>query len=239
MHFIFGLVMVGLGGFLIWKGLKARATKKLVTDTKTSQVGRLVPGLVEVKGRIRCEGAPLTSPMTRKPCVLFRFHVEEHRRSGSNKNSSWQTVINDVRAAGCVLSDGTGDVRLNLTEAELLLNPDTHAKSGTFNDAAGDIEATLAQYGQSSKGFIFNKAMRYTETVLEPGDAVYALGTASSHAAGGYQLSKSSSIFVVSDRTEAEVVKHFVRWELGGMFGGGLLAVAGLGVAAAPYLLRL
>ena len=233
MHLLFAAVLLAIGGVLVWRGMQAKEKTKVITDTKTSQVARIVPGMVEVKGKVRCAGPHVVSPMTKSPCVLFHFHVEEWKQHG--KSGSWRTVINDIKEAGCILSDGSGDVRLNLLEAELLLKPDTHAKSGSFNDATPELEASLAAYGRSSQGFIFNKGMKYTETVLHDGDQIYALGTASSHPAGGYQLSKGNTLFIVSDKTEEEVVAHFNKSGLTGFIVGGLLAAAGLGVAVVPY----
>jgi hypothetical protein len=237
MHLLFAAILLIIGGVLIWRGLHAKGKTKIITDTPTSPVSRIVPGVVEVKGKVRAAGPHVLSPMTKAPCVMFHFHVEEWKQHG--KSGSWRTVINDIKEAGCILADGTGEVRINLLEAELLLKPDAHAKSGTFNDASAELEATLSAYGRSSQGFIFNKGMKYTETVLHEGDQIYALGTASSHAAGGYQLSKGNNLFIVSDKTEEEVVAHFNRSGLTGFIVGGLLAAAGLGVAALPYVHRL
>jgi len=236
MILIFAAVLVGVGALLIWRGTVAKNKTKAITDTKTSQVSRIVPGLVEVKGTVRCAGPHVVSPMTKARCVLFHFHVEEWRQHG--KSGSWRTVINDTKDAGCVLTDGSGDVRLNLLEAELLLKPDTHAKSGTFNDASPEVEAALASYGRSSQGFIFNKGMKYTETVLHEGDLIYALGTATSHPQGGYQLSKGNDLFIVSDKTEEEIVAHFNKSGILSFVFGGLLAVGGLALAIVPMLNR-
>ncbi len=231
MHFLISAVLLGIAGLLVWRGLLAKAKVKLITDTPTSQVSRIVPGIVEVKGKVRCGDKPVVSPMTGSSCIYFRFHVEEYRSNSNGKGGSWRTVINDVKQSGCVLSDGTGEVKINLLEAELLLQPDHHAKSGTFNDASAELEAALSAYGRSSQGFIFNKSMRYTETVLREGDEVYAIGTASTHAGGGYQLSKGNHVFVVSDKPESEVVAHFNKWGIGLFIGAGVLGVAGLGAA--------
>lgn len=236
MALLIAAVMIAVGGFVVWRGVLAKQKTKVITDTKTSQISRIVPGLVEVKGKVRCAGPHVVSPMSKSPCVYFRFHVEEYRSHG--KSGSWRTVINDSKEAGCILSDGTGDVRLNLLEAELLLKPDAHAKSGTFNDASPELEASLAAYGRSSTGFVFNKAMKYTETILHEGDQIYALGTASSHSAGGYQLNKGNNLFIVSDKTEEEVVAHYNSSGLIGFILGGLLAVAGLAVAVGSVVAR-
>lgn len=234
-HLIVAAISLGIAGLLVWRALLAKSKVKLITDTPTSQVSRIVPGIVEVKGRVRCGGSPVVSPMTSSSCIYFRFHVEEYRSNHNNKGGSWRTVINDQKSAPCVLSDGTGEVKIAISEAELLLKPDTHARSGTFNDATPELEAALSAYGRSSQGFIFNKNMRYTETVLKEGDEVYAIGTASSASGGGYQLTKGNQVFIVSDQSEAEVLSHFNKWGIGLFIGAGVLGFIGLGAATFPH----
>jgi hypothetical protein len=68
-------------------------------------------------------------------------------------------------------------VRLHAFEAAITI--DHERRSGTFNDATTDLEAFLAARGHSSRGFIFNKAIRYREGVVEPGEQVAVCGRAS------------------------------------------------------------
>src|SRR5207249_4274048 len=126
---------------------------------------------VEVKGRVKGKGDLLVSPLSKKPCVYFRFHVEEHVQRG--KNSYWRTVVDDKQCCGLLLEDASqASIEVNILASEMILAPDAHARSGFMKDAPPELETTLAEYGKSSQGFIFNKAMRYAETILEVGDEI-------------------------------------------------------------------
>lgn len=144
--FLIGGLVVGLiGGALLWFGLANKKRIEKITGTETSSIASVRDGLVEVKGRVRSKGPMLTSPLTKKPCVYYRFHVEQEVQSG--KNRTWRTVVDDKKDGGCLLEDQTGRCEVNLLAAELILETDNSARSGTFNDAPADLEATLSPMG--------------------------------------------------------------------------------------------
>jgi hypothetical protein len=209
---------------------------KRIEDTPTSPIRNVSEGFVEVKGRVRGKGQ-LESPLSKKACVYYRFHVEEHVRRG--KNSYWRTVVDDKQDAGCLLEDASqAAIGVNLLAAELVLEPDNHAKSGLFNDAPAELEATLHErYGKTSQGWVFNKAMRYTETMLEEGDEVYVLGTAVRRGSETL-IDKEGDLFIVSDRTEDALTKSFHSKKMvSGVFCG-LFAVGGIGLGVGGMLVR-
>jgi hypothetical protein len=96
-----------------------------------------------------------------------------------------------------------------------------------LKDASGELEQTLAAYGRTSKGFIFNKNMRYTETMLEVGDEIYVLGTAQRQG-DGLVIDKSDDLFIVSDQSEEQLTKSFHNKKLGGFITAGILGAGGL-----------
>ncbi|MBI3182937.1 MAG: hypothetical protein HYZ28_12440 [Myxococcales bacterium] len=229
-----GLVVaaVALAVFL-WGRSNAHRHRRMA-ETRTSQVSSLMPGFAEVKGRASPAGLPLESPLSKTPCIYYRFQVEEHRRRG--KRSYWRTVIDDRREAGLVVFDGTGRVAVRLSEAELHLAPDAHARSGVFNDAPTELEATLSErYGRSSVGWVFNKTMRYTETLLREGEEIYVLGTVGSGPAG-LEFCRGNDLFIVTDKSEEDLSAKFHRNAvigsiIGTIFGIGALFLAGVAFA--------
>jgi hypothetical protein len=83
---------------------------------------------------------------------------------------------------------------VSLRGAEVAVVKDSHRASGTFNDATPELEAFLAQHGHSSKGWLFNKRLRYKEGVLAAGEIVAVCGSGTrepnpdpSAATGGYR----------------------------------------------------
>lgn len=228
---IIALVLIGVGAIIIYSGVTAGQRLRVISDTPTTPVSQLTSGAAEVKGRVTLMGPGVVSPLSRTPCVLFRFEVQEWKQNG--RHGHWHTIINDLQDGGLGLDDGSGKVRLQAREAELLLDTDAHAKSGTFNAASPELEATMQAYGRSTKGWIFNKGLKYSETMLQQGDELYALGAVLSAPEGGWELRKgaASPYFIVSDWGEERLLEHFAGSRVWRFVGGGALLVAGLATA--------
>jgi hypothetical protein len=231
MHFEVGFLIAGGVVLLIafaffWWGRSSMNKAKRIEDTPTTPVRNVAEGFVEVKGKVKNLRQLLMSPLTKKPCVYYRFHVEEHVQRG--KNSYWKTVVDDKQDCGTLVEDASqASILVNLMASNLMLKPDNHARSGFLKDASIDLEETLAAYGRSSKGFIFNKNMRYTETMLEVGDEIYVLGTAQ-RAGDGLIIDKGNDLFIVSDQSEEQLTKSFHNKKLGGFITAGILGAGGL-----------
>ncbi|MHB8874159.1 MAG: GIDE domain-containing protein [Myxococcaceae bacterium] len=208
--------------------------QKRLMDTETSRTGKLKGGFAEAKGRAKPAGQLLESPLSRTRCIYYRFLVEEHVQRG--KNSYWRKVIDDKQDAGLLLDDGSGPVAVRLGEAELYLKPDAHAKSGNFNQASPELEATMQAYGKTTKGWIFNKAMRYTETLLREGDELYVIGTASRYSESLFEFTKANDLFIVSDESEEQLTSKFNRGKLFGIIGGAVLGAGALAFTVGSFV---
>ncbi|MBI5495420.1 MAG: hypothetical protein HY904_10380 [Deltaproteobacteria bacterium] len=234
MQALFTLVGLAVAGGLAAVGFTRGARLRRILATPTTSLSELRPGFREVKGRVAAaEGTQmLVSPLSGTRCVYYEFKVEEHRHHGNK--SRWRTVVKDRGQVPCVLSDGTAEVRVKLKEAELVLRPDSRMRTGLFQDAPPELEQTmLERYGRSTQGLIFNKHMRYTETVLEEGDALYALGTVQGTRASGLKMEKGTDLFIVSDLPENELVGRY-RWQALALYiAAGVVAVL---AAALPAL---
>ncbi|HEY8212123.1 MAG TPA: GIDE domain-containing protein [Myxococcaceae bacterium] len=226
-----------LGAFAMYRwGRSFRAIARRIEEMTSTPASRVAPGFVEVKGRAKGARSPVTSPVSKRPCVYYRFLVEELVKRG--KSSTWRTRIDDQQECGLLVVDAwQGEIEVNLRAATLMLKPDLRTKSGFLNDAPPELEATLRQYGGTSQGFIFNKAMRYTETVLNAGDEVYVIGTARQQG-GRMMIDRGGDLFIVSDQPEEEVTRSFHGKKTSRYLVSVLLALVGLGFlvlsAAAP-----
>jgi len=57
------------------------------------------------------------------------------------------------------------------------MNTDFATTSGSFNDAPENLRTLINnRYGRDTQGLIFNKSLRYKESMLENGDEVYVFG---------------------------------------------------------------
>jgi hypothetical protein len=232
-----GVALLGAYAMYRW-GLSFKAISRRLEEMTATPVSRVTPGFVEVKGRAKGARSPVISPVSKKPCVYYRFVVEELVKRG--KSSTWYTRLDDRQECGLLVEDAwQGEIEVNLGAAELMLKPDLRTKSGFLNDAPPELEATLREYGGSSQGLIFNKTMRYTETVLEAGDEIYVIGTARQQD-GKMVIDRGDDLFIVSDQREEELTRSFHGKKTTRYVISALLALVGLGflaMGAAPRLM--
>ena len=232
----FWILLLGAVFFLVLAislALYAQKPGKLVRQIKelpTTPIAKLKPGLVEVKGEVSALDVPLESPVTRELCVYFHFRVLETR--GGGKHSRTIVIVDDKQYAKCLVEDETGSCELDLREAKLFLDVDSHGRSGLFKSATPEFEQLLqTRYGESAKGWIFNKNLNYKEIALEEGEQVYVLGTAENLGGAGMRITKGlvDDVFVVSDKSETNFLRGRVRWMvLGWVVSFAFLTLAGV-----------
>src|SRR5262249_46536418 len=122
------------------------------------------------------EVQPLVAPLSGRPCACYEVVVEELH--GGGKHRRWRKVIHELVACDFVLRDQTGKAVVRGSGAQLLVHQDANFRSGFFNDSMPHLDAFLARHGRSSRGWIFNKRIRYNEGVLEANEPVVAYGYA-------------------------------------------------------------
>ena len=142
--------------------------------------------------------------------------------------------------------DGSGQMaRVLPGAANVILEKQAVASSGTFNDPPPHLQAFLASRGVSASTFLgFNKAMRYEEEILAPGDPVYALGPSRRDAGppvhDGYRMTPSSQLvlfqfpglegeLILTNKTEEQLISKLL-W---GFVGGAITAGVGFVMLAA------
>jgi hypothetical protein len=205
------MILVGLGGTtgLLISGWGFWRKAALIIDTPTTGMAELRHGFAEVQGTVSVLSDQLVSPVSRTECVYYSFLVEERVPSG--KSHRWVTRIDDTEYRRCLIEDATGAIEVDLASAELHLVPDRHEHSGFFTKPPADIQAALARHGPSRSGLFDRKTLRYTESVLEVGDEVYALGQV--HLRQDFpEITKGpAGIFLVSDMGEYALTQALKR----------------------------
>jgi hypothetical protein len=223
------ILLIGSVAFAVFVFLLWRTRRKIaaIRSAPSSKIGDLEDGYWKVSGRISALDEPLVSPLSRTACVFYLFKVEELRTrrvrntvGGGGRHHShtpghdtveyWETVINDRQAVCCEISDDTGAAEVDLLAAETVLSPSGHSTSGTFNSCPDSLQRTLAKrYGFSTKGLLFNKPLRYTETVIEDGDRLFVVGNVEIDPRGDAAFVRGSQPFIVSDRNQAKLLRHY------------------------------
>jgi hypothetical protein len=92
-----------IGGISIFAWSANFRRSRAVADTPTSRVASAPQGYVELFGRAKPHpGMSMTSPVSMRPCVWFRYRIEE--QSGNK----WKEVGSGMSTDTFLLDDGTG-----------------------------------------------------------------------------------------------------------------------------------
>ncbi|HZJ67875.1 MAG TPA: GIDE domain-containing protein [Kofleriaceae bacterium] len=173
----FGMSLVaGLAAiwFVAWYYSGQQRVKRQLRAARAWKIGELpesTPG--RVIGKAEALGEVMTGPLTGRPCVCYVAKVEQRGR-GSDR---WRTIIEESRGVNFRLVDDTGHAIIDPTDAKIALTFDRNRWSGISQDPTELEEAFLAKHGHGSKGWVFNKSLRYHEAVIEIGETVAVLGS--------------------------------------------------------------
>lgn len=108
---------------------------RLLEDTPTAPIGTAPQGYIEIVGRAEnLPEATVTAPLSKDPCVWYRYSVEERRRSG--RNTHWVTIDSGESAAGFLVRDDTGAAVVLPAGADVFPTVDrTWGSGGLWTDA--------------------------------------------------------------------------------------------------------
>jgi len=177
----------------------------LILNTETSKITTIGKGFHEVKGKVTLTGEKLTSPYSNRPCVYYRFKVEELKSSG--KSSQWRTVIDDIKNVEFGVTDISGMALINTEGAGLKLNRDEKGKTKFLKENTPELKAAMSKYNIDTRGWLFEKSLRFEETVLCEGDELYVMGEVTEMKGYYPVFSKQKLPFIISDKPEEELLK--------------------------------
>jgi hypothetical protein len=196
--------------FYLWR--KTKRTRDLMSTTETSPIGQLAAGPAEIRGRTATSEEPLTSPWRKQPCVHYCFHVQQRRSSTNSKGHTthhWVTYIKDEKTLPFLVKDDTGQAVVDSSKIKFVIDQDKFSRSGFMDDADGDLQQLLeTRYNKKTKGMMFNKTLKYTESTLELDEEVYVFGDAS-RLGDGWVLRDGEMPLIVSDKGGAAVEKSY------------------------------
>lgn len=232
-------LLLGVGMYFCWRAIKNNQKKsQALADAPLVMIDELGAGLHKIKGKVRAQERPLRSPLTKKKCVYFRFHVEELRTHSHGKHgtsSSWVTVVDDKQWIDLTIEDKTGTIEIDLAKAEVTLTTKGFTSSGSFEGASDELEDLMrTRYGKSTKGWIFNKSMRYTESYLRDGDRVLVVGDVKKPKGFSPEFTKGEHPLLVTDMEEAQLGRLYsgrtmMYWFILGGLAFVMLMVCGFG----------
>lgn len=172
---------------------------RLIEDTPTSRIRSAPQGYVELSGFARADAeadeSTLLAPLTRIPCVWYRYRIERYERGG--KNSRWNTIESGSSERWFALDDGSGRCHVDPRGAEVTpKNRDqwkgqskTPIASGRAHMSPLDsVFGNFEKLGEKFSISLGDSEYRYTEWRIHADEFVYALGDFSTlHAPGTAQ----------------------------------------------------
>ena len=252
--FLFGGIAFVIGVILTLSNLKNFQRRQRIIATPTSPIAQAPGnGPVEVKGRIApSEQGLVQAPFSGRHAVWIRITVQELRSSG--RSSHWHTVLTEADGRPFMVDDGSGQMaRVLPAGANVILEKQNIASSGTFNDAPPHLEAFLQARGLKSTSWLgFNKSMRYEEEVLAPGDVLYALGPSRREAGppvhDGYRMVPGSQLvmfhgmgdeLILTNKTEEQLTSKLLTGFVVGLVVTGIGVLLGLGGIASAVAMSM
>ena len=222
------LVSQGIAGFgmlvlLIASAVAFRAfgNARLLAEAAPTPLRALTEGLHEVAGLLR-GAAEIRAPLTGRSCAYYRLMLEQRRRN------RWEPVLDQRDAVGLQLEDDTGTTSLALDDADVVVSSPDRVRTGIFAVPSQELDALLAKVGATTNAPT-GPFLRWREEVLVTGDRVFAIGNARREEGEVWSMSGApTAALMVSDREEAEVVRHQRR---AGQRWAGIAAVALMAVA--------
>jgi len=250
---IIGAVVFIIGVIVTLTNLKNWKRRQRIIATPTSPVAQ-APGnaLVEIKGRVvPSEQGIIQTPFSGRHAVWTRITVQELRSSG--RNSYWHTLLTEADGRVFMVDDGSGQMaRVMPVGANVMLDKQSIASSGTFNDAQPHLEAFLASRGLKSTSWLgLNKSMRYEEELIAPGDPVYALGPSRREPGppvnDGYRMVPGSQLvmftgagpegeLLLTNKTEEQLTSKLLGGFVAGLVMVGLGLLLGMGGIVAALI---
>ena len=238
-----GLIALLASGGCLLLALNAGRKRRLLDDTPVSKALGVFVGEVELEG-VCVRRDPFISYLAERPCVLYRWSVEEHWRRARQEtytddkgrtrtrtviDTGSDTVASGGETGGFYIQDDTGYVWVNPEGADLdtVTMFERHADRGDhlYYDK-GPSDAVEGSTGERS----------FYEYGLPVGTPLFVRGRASERpdiVAAQIKHEDKADMFIITTRKAHEVsdgkATAFVLWNLfgallAGMFGGALLA---------------
>ncbi len=231
--------LAGVLSFLLLLGwMRSMRLKRLIEDIPTSKVQGVFIGLVELKGTAESEG-PLQSFLAEVPCVHYSWSVNEHwsrtvtesytdsegkSQTRTKTESGWTQVAGGADSQAFYLKDDTGVILVHPEGAKI-------EGQSVFSHTCGMLDPLYYGKGPTMGVMDSTGTRSFTETAIPLHAAIYLMGQARERAdivAPEIAADRNASLFLISTRSEEQVLKGHgcALWAWG--FFGLLIAVGGL-----------
>jgi E3 ubiquitin ligase len=158
------------GPWMYYRGFRTLRTRRLIANTPTARIRSMAMGLVEINGVVEPRSI-LHAPFSANPCAYWEVDVAVQTRR------SWRIVHRNQSGNPFYLSDDTGVALVYPHGAQCGI------RFGTEETCPGlSLPPCYAEYMDAHPSMLGRFArmghLRFRERVLESGQRVYVLGTA-------------------------------------------------------------
>lgn len=241
---LLALALTGIASMgLLIQALRWERRWRLVVDLPQTPIAGAFVGLIEVHGNIRC-GEPLRSYCSDRPCVFYRYTIEEHwtktvtetvrdaeghSHTETRTESGWTTIASDGQERPFEIADGTGAIRVDPAGAKVTPLEVLHTTCGP-GDPLYYAKGPARDIAHS------DHERRFQESVLPIDARCTVIGQAQPLADDPARLHiaawPQAPMYVISLHDERSVASGFFYAGLCAKIGGGIASVAGAGITA-------
>jgi hypothetical protein len=162
------------GPVLSWHGFRALHERQLIANTPTSRIRSMAMGLVEISGDVEPRST-VTAPFSGKSCAYWQVEIAAKNRNG------WRTIHRNQSGNPFYLSDDTGVALVypHGSECRLQYGTEEHCPGLMLPPCYADY---MSEHATIVGGLARLGTLRFRERLLEAGQRVYVLGTATPRA---------------------------------------------------------
>jgi E3 ubiquitin ligase len=233
------------------QGLRAMRIVRLIENTPTARIRSMAMGLVEVRGRPQVRSA-LTAPFSGHPCAYWEVDI-----STRGKNNSYTVIHRNSSGNPFFLIDETGSALVYPQGAQCRIRYGTEEECFGLQPPSPYAEY-LHQHNSFLTATARLSTLRFRERTIEDGMELFVMGTAEpranaisvSEATGTdddvgsgalvrHQLDhdhvavirkgENEGTFIISQESQRDLTTVMRLKAFAMVFGGPLLALAGLG----------
>lgn len=176
--FITVITIIALSYYYSKKQVIIRFLKKL-PDSSIRNISQ--NKLTKITGKALHVKEPLIAPLSKRKCVFYTMKIE--KETSDEDSSTWETLVHEENVQEFFIEQNGEFLIIKPTQKPKNYKShfvtDRETSSGTFNNPSPKFEALLKYYNIKSTNFFgFNKALRYTEGIIEIGEMITVAGIA-------------------------------------------------------------
>jgi hypothetical protein len=204
-------IAVGIFGLLVGLSFSIPDIKDVIRIRRipAKRINALkLEGLAYIVGKVidNTENRAIKSPLTQKACKLWQVEVQEKEYQRSS--SSWRTIYKQISQEPFDISDGTGQIKISPSGANLALRIDTEEKSNFLKSLTPQIKSAVERLGVEDTWFPgwSQHQLQVYERIIASGDKIYILGAFNSENGIKNFKSETDTPLIISDYSDRDLL---------------------------------